>query len=86
MAGLPETPSQQKPTREIRISMDDRLERLRRRVHLSDRVLEDIGAALSDPARSLDDILLEMGFDSRDVERKKYGRAGARRSFQFSKR
>ncbi len=49
--------------------MDDRLERLRRRVHLSDRVLEDIGAALSDPARSLDDILLEMGFDSRDVER-----------------
>lgn len=35
------------------------------------------------------DILKPVGFltrDARKVERKKYGRAGARRSFQFSKR
>ena len=38
---------------------------------------------------SLRDVLKKAGFitrDSRIKERKKYGRAGARRSFQFSKR
>jgi small subunit ribosomal protein S9 len=38
---------------------------------------------------SLRKILKQVGFltrDSRVVERKKYGRAKARRSFQFSKR
>jgi small subunit ribosomal protein S9 len=35
------------------------------------------------------EVLKKQGFltrDAREVERKKYGRAGARRSFQFSKR
>jgi small subunit ribosomal protein S9 len=54
------------------------------------------GAILLGVARALklanteyDDALRAGGFltrDSRMVERKKYGRAGARRSFQFSKR
>jgi small subunit ribosomal protein S9 len=38
---------------------------------------------------SLEPILREHGFltrDARKVERKKYGQAGARRRFQFSKR
>jgi small subunit ribosomal protein S9 len=37
----------------------------------------------------MEDALRENGFltrDAREVERKKYGQAGARRRFQFSKR
>ena len=54
------------------------------------------GAVLLGVARALrkimpesDQILRDKGYltrDAREVERKKYGRAGARRSFQFSKR
>lgn len=48
-----------------------------------------LGRALRRYDQSLEPILRENGFltrDSRKVERKKYGQAGARRRFQFSKR
>ena len=48
-----------------------------------------ISKALCDYEPALRGALKKAGFltrDSRTVERKKYGRAGARRSFQFSKR
>jgi len=48
-----------------------------------------IARALADYDPSFDDMLRKAGFmtrDSRKVERKKYGQAGARRRFQFSKR
>jgi len=48
-----------------------------------------ITRALLEADPNLRPILKKAGFvtrDSRVVERKKYGRAGARRSFQFSKR
>jgi len=48
-----------------------------------------IGRALKDYDASLEPILRENGYltrDDRKVERKKYGQAGARRRFQFSKR
>jgi small subunit ribosomal protein S9 len=48
-----------------------------------------IARALRDFDPTVDGALRDNGLltrDSRDVERKKYGRAGARRSFQFSKR
>jgi small subunit ribosomal protein S9 len=48
-----------------------------------------LGRALLDYDSSLEPILRENGFltrDAREVERKKYGQAGARRRFQFSKR
>jgi small subunit ribosomal protein S9 len=48
-----------------------------------------ITKALLDIDESLRGVLKKAGFitrDSRIKERKKYGRAGARRSFQFSKR
>jgi small subunit ribosomal protein S9 len=48
-----------------------------------------LGRALLNYDPSLEPILRENGFltrDSRKVERKKYGQAGARRRFQFSKR
>ena len=46
-------------------------------------------ALLQVPQEDLRGPLKKAGFltrDAREVERKKYGRAGARRSFQFSKR
>jgi small subunit ribosomal protein S9 len=48
-----------------------------------------IARALRGYDPTLEGILRDNGFltrDSRDVERKKYGQAGARRRFQFSKR
>ncbi|MDX2146526.1 MAG: 30S ribosomal protein S9 [Planctomycetota bacterium] len=48
-----------------------------------------IARALNDYDPGLDQALREAGLltrDSREVERKKYGQAGARRRFQFSKR
>ncbi len=48
-----------------------------------------ISRALSDMDPNFDEILRKAGMmtrDSRKVERKKYGQAGARRRFQFSKR
>jgi small subunit ribosomal protein S9 len=48
-----------------------------------------LGRALLNYDASLEPILRDNGFLSRDprkVERKKYGRAGARARFQFSKR
>lgn len=48
-----------------------------------------IARALRDYDPSLEDALRDNGFltrDDREVERKKYGQAGARRRFQFSKR
>lgn len=48
-----------------------------------------IGRALKNYDTSLEPILRENGYltrDDRKVERKKYGQAGARRRFQFSKR
>ena len=48
-----------------------------------------LSRCLSDYDPSFDEILRKAGFmtrDSRKVERKKYGQAGARRRFQFSKR
>jgi small subunit ribosomal protein S9 len=48
-----------------------------------------IARALRDYDPSLEDALRDAGFltrDAREVERKKYGQAGARRRFQFSKR
>jgi small subunit ribosomal protein S9 len=48
-----------------------------------------IARALRDYDPSLEDALRGNGFltrDAREVERKKYGQAGARRRFQFSKR
>ena len=48
-----------------------------------------LGRALRGYDPTLDSILRENGFltrDAREVERKKYGQAGARRRFQFSKR
>ncbi|WP_437205594.1 30S ribosomal protein S9 [Planctomicrobium sp. SH664] len=52
-------------------------------------VVLGIARALQAKNPSLHSVLSEGGFltrDSRMVERKKYGKAGARRSFQFSKR
>jgi small subunit ribosomal protein S9 len=52
-------------------------------------VLLGLGRALMGYDPSLEPILRENGFltrDDRKVERKKYGQAGARRRFQFSKR
>jgi small subunit ribosomal protein S9 len=48
-----------------------------------------IARALRDYDPSLEDALRDAGYltrDAREVERKKYGQAGARRRFQFSKR
>ncbi len=48
-----------------------------------------LARALRDYDPNLEDRLREEGFltrDAREVERKKYGQAGARRRFQFSKR
>ena len=48
-----------------------------------------LGRALARFDSTLSTILRDNGFltrDSREVERKKYGQAGARRRFQFSKR
>ncbi|UCD27438.1 MAG: 30S ribosomal protein S9 [Planctomycetota bacterium] len=48
-----------------------------------------VARALKKANREYDDVLRAGGYltrDSRMVERKKYGRRGARRSFQFSKR
>ena len=48
-----------------------------------------LGRALKNYDQNLEPILRDNGFltrDSRKVERKKYGQAGARRRFQFSKR
>lgn len=55
----------------------------------ADAVQLGISRALLLAVDDAEPILRENGFltrDSREVERKKYGRAGARRSFQFSKR
>ena len=52
-------------------------------------ILLGVARALKSANAEYDDALRAGGFltrDSRMVERKKYGRAGARRSFQFSKR
>ena len=52
-------------------------------------IILGLGRALLRYDQNLDPILREHGFmtrDSRKVERKKYGQAGARRRFQFSKR
>lgn len=52
-------------------------------------LLLGISRALKDFDPNLEATLRENGFltrDSREVERKKYGQAGARRRFQFSKR
>jgi small subunit ribosomal protein S9 len=48
-----------------------------------------VARALRDYDPTLEDALRDNGFltrDAREVERKKYGQAGARRRFQFSKR
>ena len=48
-----------------------------------------IARALLDYDPSVEPVLREQGMltrDAREVERKKYGQAGARRRFQFSKR
>jgi len=48
-----------------------------------------LGRALREFDPNLDSVLREHGYltrDARKVERKKYGQAGARRRFQFSKR
>jgi small subunit ribosomal protein S9 len=55
----------------------------------SGAALLGIARALIKMDESLGAALRSGGFltrDAREVERKKYGRAGARRSFQFSKR
>jgi len=55
----------------------------------ADAVQLGIARALRHAVEDAEPILREGGFltrDSREVERKKYGRAGARRRFQFSKR
>lgn len=52
-------------------------------------VVLGLGRAIKRYDPSLEPILRENGFltrDARKVERKKYGQAGARRRFQFSKR
>ena len=52
-------------------------------------IILGLGRALNKYDQNLEPILRENGFltrDSRKVERKKYGQAGARRRFQFSKR
>ncbi|MCA9286522.1 MAG: 30S ribosomal protein S9 [Phycisphaerales bacterium] len=52
-------------------------------------VVLGLGRAIKKYDSSLESILRENGFltrDARKVERKKYGQAGARRRFQFSKR
>jgi small subunit ribosomal protein S9 len=52
-------------------------------------VVLGIARALRDYDPTLEEVLRDKGMltrDSRDVERKKYGQAGARRRFQFSKR
>ena len=48
-----------------------------------------VSRALRDYDPTMEDALRDAGFltrDAREVERKKYGQAGARRRFQFSKR
>jgi small subunit ribosomal protein S9 len=55
----------------------------------ADAVMLGVARALRHAVDDAEPILRENGFltrDSREVERKKYGRAGARRSYQFSKR
>lgn len=52
-------------------------------------IILGLGRALLEYDSGLEPILRENGFltrDAREVERKKYGQAGARRRFQFSKR
>jgi small subunit ribosomal protein S9 len=52
-------------------------------------IMLGVARALKKANKEYDDALRAGGYltrDSRMVERKKYGRAGARRSFQFSKR
>ncbi|MGA0173762.1 MAG: 30S ribosomal protein S9 [Phycisphaerales bacterium] len=52
-------------------------------------IILGLGRALLNYDAGLEPILRDNGFltrDSRKVERKKYGQAGARRRFQFSKR
>ena len=52
-------------------------------------VMLGVARALLEVSEDMDPVLREAGFltrDSRMKERKKYGRRGARRSFQFSKR
>lgn len=52
-------------------------------------IILGLGRALFKYDPSLEPILRDNGFltrDAREVERKKYGQAGARRRFQFSKR
>jgi small subunit ribosomal protein S9 len=52
-------------------------------------IILGLGRALRQYDRSLEPILRDNGYltrDAREVERKKYGQAGARRRFQFSKR
>jgi small subunit ribosomal protein S9 len=52
-------------------------------------IILGLGRALKRYDPSLDSVLRQNGYltrDSREVERKKYGQAGARRRFQFSKR
>jgi len=55
----------------------------------AEAVLLGIARALCKAVPDAEPVLRDGGYltrDSREVERKKYGRAGARRSFQFSKR
>lgn len=55
----------------------------------ADAVVLGIARALMEASREYQTILRDGGFltrDAREVERKKYGQAGARRRFQFSKR
>ena len=55
----------------------------------SGAVMHGVARALQRVSADLDAVLRQSGYltrDSRMVERKKYGRRGARRSFQFSKR
>jgi small subunit ribosomal protein S9 len=55
----------------------------------ADAVMLGVARALRHAVDDAEPILRENGFltrDSREVERKKYGKAGARRSYQFSKR
>jgi len=55
----------------------------------ADAIMLGVARALHQTSEEFDPILREGGFltrDSRMKERKKYGRRGARRGFQFSKR
>lgn len=52
-------------------------------------IMLGVARALKAANKDYDDVLREGGYltrDDRTVERKKYGRSGARRGFQFSKR